>query len=304
MPANPNSCDKDVKGCFPCHTSCHKKRSILKTGAFLNQFIKTEDEYLSEKFEGKQKYVICFNLSCLFDTTIKKQLKKRRPKERAALLVDPAIQLSLASEENRASRRMKRALLRDGIFDENSLKKVTSITIKCDNQVYDKSINYRYKRKAVKEKYVDEIQNLSRQYKFPFCRLKWRQRVERIDDIAKRIIAMCVDSSELSVGGLDYLNGNLGLSHDVLNVVHGIKERLELKLKVDLKGIEFPDPCDYVDDDDKEDETGSDDKNDNIIKKEIDNKVGSSIMMESSGRGYERIRKALKEEKNHFAIIV
>ena len=297
MPANPNSCDKDIKGCFPCHTSCHKKRSIFKTGAFLNQYMKTEDAYLSEKFEGRKKYVICFNLSCLFDTRITKQLKKRRPKERPTLQVNPAIQFSLANEENRASRRMKRAVLRDGIFDENSVKKLTSVTIRCDATVYDKPINYRYKRKAINEKYVDEIENLSRQYKFPFRRLKWRQRMERIDDIAKRIIAMCVESSELAVGGLDYLNGNLNLSHDVLNVVHGIKERLELKLKVDLNEIEFPDPCDYLADEVEEDDRDGKDDDDQTKKNLIDNMVGSSIMMEASGRGYERIRRTLKAEK-------
>ena len=35
----------------------------------------------------------------------------------------------------------------------------------------------------------------------------------------------------------------------------------------------------------------------NSINKKINNQVGSSIMMESSGCGYERIRTALKEGK-------
>jgi hypothetical protein len=104
--------------------------------------------------------------------------------------------------------------------------------------VYDESINIRYQRKGIKEKYVDEVDNLSTQYNFPFCCLKWRQRIDRIDDITKRILAMwCVDLSGLGIGGSDYYNGNLKLSHDVLNIVHGIKERLELELNFQINVI-------------------------------------------------------------------
>ena len=296
MPLNPNKCDNVVNACFPCHTICHRKRSVFKTGAFLNKYIKTEDEYLSEKLEGRKNYQICYNLCGLFDRRIQKELKKKeRPKETAVLEVNPSIHLGLGNEVNRSSRRTKRAMLRDGIFDEEKVKRLTTVTIKCDGTIYDESINLRYKRRGKKEKYVDELENLSRQYKFPFRRLKWRQRIERIDDVAKRIIAMCVDSAELSVGGLEYLNGNLDLSHDILNIVHGIKERLELKLKVDLDGIEFPDPCDYVADEVVE-EDGRD-ENESKLRNRNNNKVGSTIMIESSGRGYERIRAALKVEK-------
>jgi len=176
-------------------------------------------------------------------------------------------------------------------------KSLTKVTIKCDGRVYNDPINIRYMRRGKNESYLNEIENMSSQYMFSFRRLKWRQRMERIDDIAKRIIAMCVDKKELSVGGLDYLNGNLDLSHDILNIVHGIKERLEMKLKVDLDGIEFPDPCDYIDGDESEqDEDGIDD-NETGLRNRMNNKVGSTIMMESSGRGYERIRRTLKEEK-------
>ena len=54
MPVNPNICDNEVKSCFSCHATCHRKRSVFRTGSFLNQYIETEDEYLSEKLEGKK----------------------------------------------------------------------------------------------------------------------------------------------------------------------------------------------------------------------------------------------------------
>jgi hypothetical protein len=76
MPINPNICDSDVKAYFPCHTICHRKCSVFKTGAFLNKCIKTDDEYLSEKLEGRKRYKVCYNLCGLFDKRIKKVLKK------------------------------------------------------------------------------------------------------------------------------------------------------------------------------------------------------------------------------------
>ena len=100
--------------------------------------------------------------------------------------------------------------------------------------------------------------------------------MKRIDDVANRIITMCVDKAELSVGGLDYLNGNLGLSCDIFNIAHRIKEWLELKLKVDLDGIKFPDPCDYINDELIDEDTDRIDK-DEVINRNINNKVSSAF---------------------------
>ena len=125
MPVNPNTCNTDVKSsCFPCHSSYHRKCSVFKTGAFLNQYEKTDDDYSSDKFEGRKKYIVCFNLWCLFNTAITKQMKKKQPKEPEILEVSsPTITLGLANVENWSTRRMKQAILRDGIVDENSFKK-------------------------------------------------------------------------------------------------------------------------------------------------------------------------------------
>jgi hypothetical protein len=119
MPVNPNACDKDVKACFLCHTACHKKRSMLKTGSFLNQYIETDDIYFSQKFESQKKYLICFNLCWLLDNKISKQLKKRRPKETPILKVNDNIN----KQEDRATRRINRGIICHGIFDEQKVKK-------------------------------------------------------------------------------------------------------------------------------------------------------------------------------------
>jgi hypothetical protein len=85
--------------------------------------------------------------------------------------------------------------------------------------------------------------------------------------------------------------------HDVLIIVRVIKERLELKLKVDLNGIEFPNPCDLEGEENiKETNEDGINENENIKRNEINNKFGSSIMMDASSQGYERIRTALKAD--------
>jgi hypothetical protein len=84
--------------------------------------------------------------------------------------------------------------------------------------------------------------------------------------------------------------------------VRVIKERLELKLKVDLNGIEFPNPFDLEGEEDIEEDIEENNKDgnediENIKRNRMNNKVGSSIVIEASGHGYEQIRTALKADK-------
>jgi hypothetical protein len=79
------------------------------------------------------------------------------------------------------------------------------------------------------------------------------------------------------------------LANDILNVVHGIRERIELLLKVDLKEVQFPTPCDYIPDDDEDDDNDND-KEDYDACADTNMKLATAIMLETSGRALERIR--------------
>ena len=299
MPSNAHQCDKEVKAAFPCHHTCNKKRSVHKTGSYLNRYVKCTTSSTipneNKKFESQQKFKVCMTLDLLFDASIKKQPRINKQKVLAKepmpakVLVEPSVpaeQVNLVI--SREERRRSRAILRDGTLDENAVKKLKTVTIKVNDSVLEDSINFRYKRTSPKQKFLDQLGNLSSNYKYPYSRLKQRQRIERVDEITKRIISMCVDRSQLSNKGFEYLDGNIELSHQVLNIVNSIKERLEDHLNVDLGNTEYPDACELDSDDDNKD---------NMKMKDASNKLGSTILLETSGRGYDRIRRKLKEEQ-------
>ena len=65
--------------------------------------------------------------------------------------------------------------------------------------------------------------------------MKWRKRIERIDDIVSRIIASCIDKQEFNEHGISYINGNEEFAHDVLNVVNCIKDRLGRRVPASVR---------------------------------------------------------------------
>ena len=262
MPSNAHQCDKEVKAAFPCHHTCNKKRSVHKTGSYLNRYVKCTTSSTipneNKKFESQQKFKVCMTLDLLFDASIKKQprINKQKVLAKEPIPAKVLVQPSVPAEQvnlviSREERRRSRAILRDGTLDENAVKKLKTVTIKVNDSVLEDSINFRYKRCSPKQKFLDQLGNLSSNYKYPYSRLKQRQRIERVDEITKRIISMCVDRSQLSNKGFEYLDGNIELSHQVLNIVNSIKERLEDHLNVDLGNTEYPDACE-LDSDDEE----------------------------------------------------
>jgi hypothetical protein len=88
---------------------------MLKIGSFLNQYIKTDDKNLNQKFESQKIYLICFNLCCLFDKIIPKQLKKRRPKETPILEVNSNISLGVSNQQDRVTRHINGGIIHHGL---------------------------------------------------------------------------------------------------------------------------------------------------------------------------------------------
>ena len=171
-------------------------------------------------------------------------------------------------------------------FEE--LKGYNTVAIKCgasDDEDFDEVIDITEEKVPKKRvTYLDKILDYSMKYKFPFRKLKWKNRVDRIDDITARIIACCLDREEVKKNGMKYITGNEDFAHEVLNIVNGIKDRLDVKLKVDMKAIDEPRPCELNDDDDIV-----------LPMDEESFNIAYTILGESTGRGYERIRKKFNE---------
>ena len=109
--------------------------------------------------------------------------------------------------------------------------------------------------------------------------LKWESRISRTDLICSVIIAACIDKDEEDK---NYYIENEEFGHDVLNIVNCIKDRLSIKLKLDLNAIVQPEICSLIEDDDACDD-GS--------KVTEAFKMAYQLFGEATSRGYERIRK-------------
>ena len=262
MPRNRFKCCCEVYDEFKVfHSSCNKARAgELKTGAFLNQFVKSTSPFIPRK-----RYYICYNLSLAL--SLRTPYKKKREKK-----VFPEI-----PPTTRVARMLKRRQRCD---------LVSSVEVDQNDNSEGNEVESEKKRR----RFTDRINEYAIPFHKPFQKLKLRKRVERIDDIASLIIANCIDKTKVSKNGLGYILGNEEFAHDVLNVFNGIRDRLELKLRVNLNDKEFPNPVELVDDDEDANCSGlSNSMNDKTVQ------MAYSIIGESTGRGYERVRKKIHE---------
>ena len=184
----------------------------------------------------------------------------------------------------RQERRRARKILQDGTLNSNSVKKIKFVSVKVDSAQIKPAILFRCKRIIKKQKSIHDLSKLSLPYKFPYSRLKYRQRLERVHNVTKRVIVICVDKKELKEKGFGYLDGNVELCNEVLNIVNGIKEKLEKQLNANLGMVEYPNLCDLE----------SDEEEDMSNRNKVDTKLGSTILLETSGREYNRIREKLQ----------
>ena len=261
---NKHKCNCEIKKHFHMHKQCRKDRSVKKSGIYLNQYVE------NEPFENNEEYQLCYTISLMFDKTIL-PLNKKQPKRKVSFVT---VQCSG---------------LKDDDMDEVSNEVIDlRDDNECDNYDKDEEEEEEEKEKEKlpkkKFKFIDKIVLFASNYKLPFHRLKWRKRLERIDDVASRIIACCIDKKEVKLNGIDYYKGNEEFAHEVLNIVNGIQERLSLKLNVDLRAIEDPMPIEL---------SPSDEDNNHLDDSTL--KMAYTIMGEATGRGYERIRKHFNE---------
>ena len=289
-------CCSEVKEHFAKHIKCNKKRKCKKrSGFFLNKYVAG-----SSPFDPSKSFNICYTMNMLIESeSITEVKEKDKPVVVAQVRVADIEQVSCevmgkkkptdpGPTATRSSRYQRRVHERDGKLTFEELKDYHTVAIKCgasDDEDFDEVIDITEEKVPKKRvTYLDKILDYSMKYKFPFRKLKWKNRVDRIDDISARIIACCLDREEVKKNGMKYITGNEDFAHEVLNIVNGIKDRLDVKLKVDMKAIDEPRPCELNDDDDIV-----------VPMDEESFNMAYTILGESTGRGYERIRKKFNE---------
>ena len=294
MPRNNSKCCSEVKDIFKkIHKNCNKdKRSPIEvSGSFLNErcFLVEwknsdgcEQNFTPFDEEPRKVHKICQNLYKIIENKKPSTppVQKKKYKDHVATST-PSVILppESSTRSDRYQRRMEARHLAEVKEQEENIhedEEADSILISVEKSPEEvERLNFK-----------DNVIKLAKEYRKPFRKLRWRKRVERVDSIACSIVACCINKVDLKNEGIEYIIGNNHFANDVLNVVNFLKDRLESKLKVNLRSIQYPDACDLPD---------SDEDNDNTFSNEKERDVAYAIMGESSSRGYERIRKKFNE---------
>ena len=259
MPKNLCKCSPVVKEKIKDHYVCHKsRRSARKYGYFLNRYFENDSPFVNT-----QKYDVCYNL--LHQLSFKKVYKKVPPK------------IEFVPPTTRGERFIKRQEMYEQMLKECT--KEESIDIK--------------KRPITFE---ERVQESSKQFKKPFHKLNFRNRLQRIDMIASLIIGSCIDRNKQTNFGPGYMKNNKEMANEITNVLNLIKDRIENKMSVDFNLMQYPEPIQLVEDDVQISET----KTSELLKSEKNTiwdlledptiKLAYGIIGESTGRGFERIR--------------
>jgi hypothetical protein len=301
MPENKWKCSNEVKAAFlHKHTVCSKRKCGMKpkSGYALNKYLFNANLDHNTKFEDGRMYNVCDTLNKLFNNG---SIPKRgRMKKNSSLLevkvddeksicVDPGHHTG-TSTSTRHNRALRRHRLTHDCINDNDLKRIKRVKVKVGDKVLKDDINFRYMRKGKNDSLFDDISSISSKYKLSYRKLEFRTKMSRIDEVSKLIIAMCIDRTQFKSEGLSYLEDNDILANDTLNIVHGIKERLELMLKFDMNSIKHPEPS--------IEESIDSNKDIESVSKHLD--VGVNVLKETTGRGYDRICKDMKKIDVHL----
>ena len=192
-------CNSLVKAHFIYHNKCSgassRHKVFRKSGLFLNQFC------VSQPFVRNEKYEVC---KTMYDS-LKRKEKVNPPepilytngialkdKEEGVNAGDVSTTVMKRSERYKNIRKR-----RAEIMTLEKTKKIKTVHVTCNGEKNSVPISLRYRRRSPKEKFLLKLNDESFNFKMRFRRLKWRSKMERIDDVAVKIIATCIDKNEL-----------------------------------------------------------------------------------------------------------
>ena len=160
------------------------------------------------------------------------------------------------------------------------------------------------KKKTHKEKFLDDVKLCAeQQYRQAYRDLKLRQRVERVEEIGKKIVSACIDKKKVREGGLDYIVSDDNLRTDVQTFLCELRLRLEKELKCNFKLDESvtPSPEEIVEEENVEPTTSGVEecryfKREDYFGSDNMFHVATKLLGKLTMTGYNEIRKNIIEE--------
>ena len=260
-------CDKEVKDIVKAfHRKCSDKRSykqcIMIGGNEMNTWML--GRIGKQPFDPKKKYRICANLQrLLLNVSVKQPVILCNIVEEVELdssycfpinSTTPSPTLPntnsnhASTEQNQTIvpspillNREQRMFMRNRIpvKDMKGLKSMKVIYNTDKEETIDlTSDKYKPSRKSTTDVFYEDVCSPSNFCKVPFGNLSMRGKRNRMSDIGKTVIAACIDRSEYRNRPNDYLTKNESVAVDAINLLDGIKEYIEMKMKLDFNTLD------------------------------------------------------------------
>lgn len=270
-----------------CTSNTRRHNNTKVTGAYLNRYLHNHrcSDADPNHFNPRKQYNICYNLKTMIDRSppsISDSPPPATNKNNTNNKVTPP------SPPPPTPDRATRAFMRSRIpCDDEKLKGVKEIQVSVGEE--KKTIDLTHLRASMTTKFNADV--LSHYYKVPFGRLKMRQRRSRMADIAKVVLGACVDREAMRNDSEDYIKGNCELAIEICNLLDGVKDFLQKKMKVNFNHDVNDQPLRPVEDD-----------GEGLIR-ELDEKnrlhrTALTLLGEVSDKGYRRMRKSMQQYVN------
>ena len=169
--------------------------------------------------------------------------------------------------------------------NDPKLPGIKKVNVSLNNEKERYEININKLRLGQKKKFRKDV--LDSYYKVPFGTLTMRQRRIQMSEIGKTILAACIDREKFRKNASMYIEGNKKLGIEILNLLDGVKEFLESKLRIRLDEIQDEPMCPIENDEDGLIEV--------LDEKKKQHNLAIALLGETGRNGYERMRGSLDE---------
>ena len=287
------ACDVVVKDIFKnyshlkCTCSNRRKYATKVTGKYLNTYLSSHRciDHSSSTFNSRRQYYICSNL---YDI-IKKKAQSKPSATPPTTSMNPRTKIpktpKVIVEDHPPTplTRSQRLHLRQRIpANDPKLRDIKQVNVSFADEKY--VIPVTNLRLGQKKKFEEDV--LESYYKIPFGKLTMRMRRQRMADIGKIILGACIDRKEFRKDYEEYMYNNQILAVELMNLMDGIKEYIQSKMKLNMNALE------------EEAIVPVENDNDGLIN-ELDEKkkehmLAISLLGITSEKGYNRMKKNLK----------
>ena len=247
-----SSCDEEVKDILKeyshrrCTSSKSRRYCVAVNGSALNKYLINHRQSSTDpkRFNPRKKYNICRTLhSTISNATKNNDTAARGEEESTPQLICPVATgvaknpstrtrvtlqpLPINDEENRA----QRLFLRNRIpVTDPRLKGIKKVVVEVGDDIDE--IDMRAIRADQKALFVEEV--LSHYYRVPYRKMTMRGRRDRMASIAKIVLGACVNRKEFKKDADEYLMKNVELAIDIINLLDGVKEVIQKKMKMNF----------------------------------------------------------------------